>query len=300
MTYSYYPGCTLKNKAKELDFFARESAKVLGFELCELSEWQCCGGTYQTARNEIAPKLSSVRALADSRKSNKDCFERFEDGYQVLEENGLQDALDSVNDYTFLRGNPQTPIYDKLIFISSTDFNIDHLSISDIEVKGWKGPIFKNGVYYANGEEHSLTFEYVSSTSGKKSLPDGFDFDNKNGQLSVAIGTKLKPSSPVRMTFKVYDELGEANSEYFTISMGAIYEDLTINGVKIDAKTTRDDIILPLQVSGGVKFKDVSGSLEDADYIFIAENLPYGLTLEPNGTIVGRVTGKQSAGSRPE
>ena len=33
MTYSYFPGCTLKNKAKDLDHYARECAKVLGFEL---------------------------------------------------------------------------------------------------------------------------------------------------------------------------------------------------------------------------------------------------------------------------
>ena len=46
MKYSYYPGCTLKNKAEDLDAYARASAKVLGFELEELEEWQCCGGVY--------------------------------------------------------------------------------------------------------------------------------------------------------------------------------------------------------------------------------------------------------------
>ena len=33
MVYSYYPGCTLKTKAKDLDFYARKSAEVLGFTL---------------------------------------------------------------------------------------------------------------------------------------------------------------------------------------------------------------------------------------------------------------------------
>ena len=36
MKYSYYPGCTLKNKAKDLDTYARASAKALGFELEEI------------------------------------------------------------------------------------------------------------------------------------------------------------------------------------------------------------------------------------------------------------------------
>ena len=38
MKYSYYPGCTLRTKARELDKYARESAKVLGFELEEVEE----------------------------------------------------------------------------------------------------------------------------------------------------------------------------------------------------------------------------------------------------------------------
>lgn len=62
--YSYYPGCTLKTKAKDLDKYARASAEALGIELIELPEWQCCGGVYPMARDEIATKLSSVRALA--------------------------------------------------------------------------------------------------------------------------------------------------------------------------------------------------------------------------------------------
>ena len=54
MTYSYYPGCTLKNKAKDLDEYARISARALGIELEEIDEWQCCGGVYPMASDEIA------------------------------------------------------------------------------------------------------------------------------------------------------------------------------------------------------------------------------------------------------
>lgn len=70
MTYSYYPGCTLKTKARELDRYARASAEVLGLELRELPEWQCCGGVYPLAHDEIATKLSSVRALMAAREQD--------------------------------------------------------------------------------------------------------------------------------------------------------------------------------------------------------------------------------------
>ena len=72
MIYSYYPGCTLKNKAKDLDRYARLSAQALGFTLEEIENWQCCGGVYPMAKDEIATKLSSVRALADAKAQGRD------------------------------------------------------------------------------------------------------------------------------------------------------------------------------------------------------------------------------------
>ena len=72
MVYSQYPGCTLKTKAKDLDKYARECAKVLGFELEEIENWQCCGGVYPLGSDEIASKLSSVRALNEAKTKGQD------------------------------------------------------------------------------------------------------------------------------------------------------------------------------------------------------------------------------------
>ncbi len=72
MKYSYYPGCTLKNKAQDLDFYARASAIALGFELEEIEEWQCCGGVYPLGTDEIASKLSSVRTLNAAKEKGQD------------------------------------------------------------------------------------------------------------------------------------------------------------------------------------------------------------------------------------
>lgn len=89
MKYSYYPGCTLKTKAKELDRYARLSAEALGITLNELPEWQCCGGAYTTAKDEIATKLSSVRAVMAAEK---------EDGVLVTMCSACHNVLKRVND----------------------------------------------------------------------------------------------------------------------------------------------------------------------------------------------------------
>lgn len=72
MKYSYYPGCTLKTKAKVLDVYARACAMVLGFELEEIENWQCCGGVYPLGGDEIATKLSSVRALNEAKEKGQE------------------------------------------------------------------------------------------------------------------------------------------------------------------------------------------------------------------------------------
>ena len=69
MTYSYFPGCTLKTKGAALDRCGRQAAQALGIQLEEIPDWQCCGGVYPMAKDEIATRLSSVRALCVAREN---------------------------------------------------------------------------------------------------------------------------------------------------------------------------------------------------------------------------------------
>ena len=72
MTYSYFPGCTLKTKGKDLDRYARISATALGFELDEIPQWQCCGAVYPMSKDEIGTRLSSVRALNSAKEQGRE------------------------------------------------------------------------------------------------------------------------------------------------------------------------------------------------------------------------------------
>jgi heterodisulfide reductase subunit B len=71
MKVSYFPGCTLRTKAKDLDLYARKSAAALGVEMCEIPDWQCCGGVFVSASDEIASKLAAVRALVAARDAGQ-------------------------------------------------------------------------------------------------------------------------------------------------------------------------------------------------------------------------------------
>lgn len=68
MKICYYPGCTLKTQAKELDKTARACLAALDVEAEEIENWQCCGGVYNAAPEEVATKLSAVRTLDYAKK----------------------------------------------------------------------------------------------------------------------------------------------------------------------------------------------------------------------------------------
>lgn len=70
ITYPYFPGCALSTKAKALDVCARESLKVLGYELKELENWTCCGAVFPLAEDEHIRLVSPVRALFEASKNS--------------------------------------------------------------------------------------------------------------------------------------------------------------------------------------------------------------------------------------
>lgn len=103
MKYSYYPGCTLRTKAVELDTYARVSAEALGFELEEVENWQCCGGVYPLGSDEIATKLSSVRALNSAKEKGQDLVTICSACHHVMKR--VNDDMKNVEDIRFKANN---------------------------------------------------------------------------------------------------------------------------------------------------------------------------------------------------
>lgn len=69
MKVSYYPGCTLKTKAKALEESAVASMAALGVDFRELPRWNCCGAVHSLADDDlihhVAPVRDLVRALEE-------------------------------------------------------------------------------------------------------------------------------------------------------------------------------------------------------------------------------------------
>lgn len=63
MKVSYFPGCTLNTKGKGFDRSVREALAVLGVELEELPDWNCCGASFPLLVDNLLDLAGPTRIL---------------------------------------------------------------------------------------------------------------------------------------------------------------------------------------------------------------------------------------------
>ena len=72
MKVSYYPGCTLKTKARNLEEAAVASMSALGVEFEELTRWNCCGAVHSLTEDDLIHQVAPVRDLVRAMEQGSD------------------------------------------------------------------------------------------------------------------------------------------------------------------------------------------------------------------------------------
>jgi heterodisulfide reductase subunit B len=72
MKLAYYPGCTLKTKAANLELAAMEALKKVGVEFQELERWNCCGAVFSLADDDLIHHVAPIRNLIRVQESGYD------------------------------------------------------------------------------------------------------------------------------------------------------------------------------------------------------------------------------------
>jgi heterodisulfide reductase subunit B len=72
MKVSYFPGCTLNTTGKGFDNAVRASTAVLGLELVELPDWNCCGATYPLIIDNMLELAAPAHVLVAARDAAQD------------------------------------------------------------------------------------------------------------------------------------------------------------------------------------------------------------------------------------
>ena len=84
MKYAYYPGCSLRGTGRAYEESLLAVFRVLGVELEELEDWNCCGATTYLSVNELQSYALAARNLALAERQQLDIVAPCSACYLVL------------------------------------------------------------------------------------------------------------------------------------------------------------------------------------------------------------------------
>ena len=107
MKLSYFPGCTLKNFAKNFEDSALCSLQNLNIEVEELPRWNCCGTVFSLATDDLIHHVAPIRNLIRVKESKSDkvmtlcamCYNTLKRTNERVKAN--PDDLDIINDLMY-------------------------------------------------------------------------------------------------------------------------------------------------------------------------------------------------------
>ncbi len=99
----YFPGCTLKDTAKDFEVSAIAVMEALGYELAELERWNCCGTVFSLTEDDLMHQVGPVRDLIRAQEEGSDeiitlcsmCYATLKRSSLFV--NGDQERLDKLN-----------------------------------------------------------------------------------------------------------------------------------------------------------------------------------------------------------
>ena len=107
MKISYYPGCTLKNNAKNFEDSALCSLKRLEVEVEELERWNCCGTVFSLATDDLIHHVAPIRNLIRVKEANTNkvmtlcamCFNTLKRANERVRSD--PESLDKINEFMY-------------------------------------------------------------------------------------------------------------------------------------------------------------------------------------------------------
>lgn len=107
MKVSYFPGCTLKNHAKNFEDSALCALEKLDFDVRELDRWNCCGTVFSLATDDLIHHIAPVRNMIRAKQAGADrmmtlcamCYNTLKRSNERMRSN--PEDLDIINDLMY-------------------------------------------------------------------------------------------------------------------------------------------------------------------------------------------------------
>jgi len=107
MKISYYPGCTLKNHAKNFEESALCSLNTIGVEVEEIDRWNCCGTVFSLTTDDLIHHVAPIRNLIRVKEAQHDkvmtlcamCYNTLKRANERVKAN--PDDLEKINEFMY-------------------------------------------------------------------------------------------------------------------------------------------------------------------------------------------------------
>ncbi|MBU4487292.1 MAG: CoB--CoM heterodisulfide reductase iron-sulfur subunit B family protein [Candidatus Delongbacteria bacterium] len=187
MKIPYFPGCTLKTKAKNFEVSAIEASKMIGIELTEIPKWNCCGVVSSLSTDDLMKHIAPVRNLIrvqemnDSGQANGNrlltlcsmCFNSMKRTNQRVK--NKPEDMKSINDFMYLEkdylGGVEVIHYFELLDeeILGRIKEKSVKSLKDLKIAPYYGCMLlrPKDIGIDNPEEPSVMENLISSLGGK-------------------------------------------------------------------------------------------------------------------------------------
>jgi len=230
---SYYPGCALHGTSREYDESTKAMSALLGVELRELPDWNCCGASSAHVTDDTLAHNLVARNLAIAEKEGRDvvvpcaaCYGRLKGGEREMEAGGRKLPFRILS-------LPELLVDEDL---TGRIKNMVKRPLSGLKMVSYYGcllvrpPKVTGAKKYENPEE----MDRVLSLLGAEVIPWSYKTDCCGGSLVLTRTDIVR-----RLTRKLFDKALEAGAEAIAVACPLCQSNLDTRQEEISAEAGR-------------------------------------------------------------
>jgi len=221
MKFAYYPGCSADGSGIEYGMSMERTAKILGFELQELEDWNCCGATSGHNTDKLLSLALPARNLAIAEKTGLNmviapcaaCYNRFRTTEHVVQHDPeMKKKIEQVLDME-LQGTSETlSILDVLVNKIGTEAIAAKVTnvLTTMKAASYYGCLLVRPVEHTGFDdaEDPQTMDKVMKALGA----DAVEWSHKTECCGAAMVT-ARPDVGMRMLYRVLKDAKESGAE---------------------------------------------------------------------------------------
>ncbi|MFA7077729.1 MAG: CoB--CoM heterodisulfide reductase iron-sulfur subunit B family protein [Syntrophomonas sp.] len=221
MKYAYYPGCSANGSGIEYGLSMERTAKILGFELQELEDWNCCGATSGHNTDQLLSLALPARNLAIAEKTGLKemiapcaaCYSRHRNAEHVVKHDPeMKKKIEQVLEME-LEGSTETlSILDVLVNKIGTEAIAAQVKkpLTTMKAASYYGCLLVRPVEHTGFDdpEDPQTMDQIMKALGA----DAVEWSHKTECCGAALVTS-RPDVGTRMLYRVLKDAKESGAE---------------------------------------------------------------------------------------